>query len=62
MSKGQKPAYIARAKQSADSEYMLDIGAVWPWKKGNGYVVKLHAVPIGWDGEFILSPPPVKDE
>ena len=62
MSKGQKPVYIARCKQHADSEYMFDIGAAWPWKKGNGYVIKIYATPIGWDGEFILAPPSEKSE
>jgi hypothetical protein len=58
--KGSKPVYIARAKQSPDSEYMNTIGAAWPFNEGDGLVVKLHSVPTDWKGDFILVTP--KDE
>ena len=55
--KGNKPVYIARAKQSPDSEFMTTIGAAWPFNEGDGLVVKLHSVPTDWKGDFILVPP-----
>lgn len=57
-----RPKYIARAKQSADSEYMSDIGVAFPFREGTGLVVKLNLVPVGWTGDFILVPPPEKKE
>lgn len=57
MSKGEKPAYNARAKKDPDSEYMITIGAAWTFKDGDGYVVRLESLPVNWDGTFILVPP-----
>lgn len=54
---GRKPQYIARAKQAPDSEFMQTIGAAWPFKEGDGLVVKLQFVPTNWDGSFILVTP-----
>lgn len=55
--RGNRPVFNVRAKQSPDSEYMMTIGAVWPFKEGEGFVVKLHSMPIGWNGECILVAP-----
>jgi len=57
MAKGNKPQYIARAKQTPDSDVMVTIGAAWPFKEGNGLVVKLQLVPTQWTGDFILVEP-----
>ncbi len=56
MAKGDKPEFNVRVRQEPDSEYMSTIGAAWPFKEGKGYVVKLHSVPINWDGSFVLVP------
>jgi hypothetical protein len=58
--KGSRPTYVARAKQSPDSEMMTTIGAAWPFNEGDGMVVRLQMTPTNWDGSFILVPP--KDE
>lgn len=60
--KGAKPDFIAKAKQSEDSDYMHILGAAWKWKNGDGYVVKLATVPTNWDGSFILTPPKADEE
>ena len=60
MSKGDKPVFNVRARREPDSEYMTTIGAAWKFKQGEGYVVKLHSVPVNWDGSIVLVPP--KDE
>ncbi|WP_395019816.1 hypothetical protein [Dongia sp.] len=60
-SNGSKPSMIARVKQSPDSDYMVTIGAAWPFKEGEGMVVKLQSLPIQWDGDFILVPPKEDD-
>ena len=57
MPKGNKPKYIARAKKDEDSDYMQTIGAAWPFKEGEGLVIKLDLVPTNWSGDFILVPP-----
>jgi hypothetical protein len=58
--RGNKPVYIARAKQTPDSEVMVTIGAAWPFNEGDGLVVKLQMIPTQWSGDFILVTP--KDE
>jgi hypothetical protein len=55
--KGSKPVFNARAKTSADSDFMITIGAAWEFRDGEGYVVKLQTLPMNWDGSFILVPP-----
>lgn len=54
---GRQPKYIARAKQAPDSDFMVTIGAAWPFKEGDGLVVKLQMTPTKWDGDFILVTP-----
>jgi len=56
MSKGDKPVFNVRVRQEPDSEYMTTIGAAWKFKKGEGYVVKLHSIPVNWDGSIVLVP------
>jgi hypothetical protein len=56
--RGNRPIYIARVKQTPESEFMTTIGAAFAFKEGDGLVVKLHVVPTDWDGSFILVPPP----
>jgi len=57
--RGSKPDYIVRARQSADSDFMVTIGAAWGFKEGDGYVVKMQFIPTDLrDGlSFILVPP-----
>ncbi len=57
MSKGSKPKYIARAKKEESSDHMQTIGAAWPFKEGEGLVIKLDMTPTNWNGDFILVPP-----
>jgi len=59
--KGNKPAYLVKAKQSPESDFFVILGAAFKWKNGDGYVVQLHSIPVhNWDGSFILAKP--KDE
>jgi hypothetical protein len=55
--KGAKPIYNARVKQNPDSDFMVTIGAAWPFNQGDGLVVQLNLIPTNWDGKFILVPP-----
>jgi len=57
---GSKPTYYVRAKQSPDSEYFTTVGAVWPMKERDGYVMKLNMLPTQFDGDLLIVPP--KDE
>jgi hypothetical protein len=58
--KGARPVFVARAKQGSDSEYLTTIGAAWEFKEGEGYVVRLHFIPL--DGVFILVTPKKGDK
>lgn len=54
------PDYVARARQSPDSEYYQTIGAAWKRTndKGEEFVsVKLNSQPTNWDGSFLLMKP-----
>ena len=55
--RGNKPLYIARARQTPESEVMVTIGAAWPFNEGDGLVVKLQMIPTQWSGDFILVAP-----
>jgi hypothetical protein len=50
-----KPDYVARAKVGNG---WTNIGAAWRLRSGeDGYSLKLTAVPLNWDGRFVLLPP-----
>jgi uncharacterized protein (DUF736 family) len=56
----RQPDYVVRARQSADSEYWLTIGAAWTanFKDGTtGISVKINNQPIGWNGDCLLMRP-----
>ena len=58
--KGSKPDYVARARQSPDSEFYSNIGAAWERtnEKGETFIsVKLNSQPTNWDGSFLLMRP-----
>ena len=58
--KGSKPDYVARARQSPDSEFYSNIGAAWERtneKKETFNRVKLNSQPTNWDGSFLLMRP-----
>ena len=58
--KGKQPDFVARARQAADSEYYMTIGAAWKRTndKGEEFVsVKINNQPVGWDGSFVLMKP-----
>ena len=56
----KQPVFIARCKQSEDSEYWMTAGAAWEanFKDGSkGYSLKLNNLPVGWNGDLLLMPP-----
>ena len=57
MAKGEKPVYVVRARQEPDSDYLTTVGSAWKFKKGDGYVLRIHSMPVKWDGSFILVSP-----
>ena len=63
---GSKPKLIARALRERDAaedkKFYIQIGAAWPFKEGDGYVVRLHSIPTDWDGHFLLVPPKEDDD
>lgn len=59
-SEKKRPEFVVRARQSPDSDFWQNIGAVWPaqLKDGQvGYSMKLHFIPTNWDGSALLLPP-----
>ena len=56
----RKPQYVARAKVGNG---WVTIGAAWPLKSGEeGLSLKLTAIPVNFDGRFILLPPIANEE
>jgi len=55
--RGNRPVYNVRAKTDQEADVMTTIGAVWPFKDGDGFVMRLQLVPVNWDGSCILVPP-----
>lgn len=55
----RQPDLIARCKQSPDSDYWLTCGAAWiaDINGKKGYSVRLHTLPVNFDGSFLLMPP-----
>lgn len=50
-----KPVYLARAKVNGGWQ---TIGAAWHFRSGEvGLSVQLNALPIGFDGRFVLIEP-----
>lgn len=63
MANGRKPKYIARAKETPDSDRWITVGAAWDFTEGkDGYAVRLSNLPVQFDGTFILVPPLEKEE
>ena len=51
----RNPVYLAFAKVGGGWQ---KIGAAWNFKSGeNGYSVQITAIPLNWDGRFILATP-----
>lgn len=55
--KGSKPDYIVRATTGDNNDFMINIGGAWRWREGDGFVVRLHSMPLNWDGGMILARP-----
>jgi hypothetical protein len=57
MSKPTHGAYTAREYKDGDSTktYWCKIGSAWPTKSGDGFSIKLDALPI--NGEIMLFTP-----
>jgi hypothetical protein len=53
--KCSKPQYVALARQSLDSEYMVTVGSGWKVKGGDNIVLRLDLVPTKWDGTILLA-------
>jgi hypothetical protein len=51
----RNPVYLAFAKIGGGWQ---KIGAAWNFKSGeNGYSLQITAIPLNWDGRFILAKP-----
>ena len=51
----RQPAYLAFAKVGNGWQR---IGAAWNWRSGeNGLSAQITAIPLNWDGRFVLAVP-----
>ena len=57
----RQPVFVARARQ-ADGKAWLTIGAAWERTDGEGYSVKINALPLNFDGIVVLLPPLSDDD
>lgn len=57
--KGNKPDFIIRAKQSADSEFYLTLGAAWKIEVNGqeALSLKFNSFPVAWDGSAVALTP-----
>jgi len=54
-----EPTFVVRAKSGPNSNAWVTLGYAWARENGEGYSVKLNALPIGneWNGVLKLLPP-----
>jgi hypothetical protein len=50
--KGSKPQYVALARQSPDSEYMVTVGSGWKVKGDDNIVLRLDLLSAKWTALF----------
>lgn len=62
MADTRRPNFIARAKETPDSDRWITIGAAWEFKEKEGYALRISNMPTQWDGTLILVPPLDKEE
>ena len=60
----RQPDFVVRAKTGPGSKEWSTVGSAWKRDKGEGFSVKLNAIPIGehWKGVLKLLPPYVEDD
>ena len=63
-SEGRPPDFVVRAKTGPGSKEWSTVGSAWKRDNGEGFSVKLNAIPIGehWKGVLKLLPPYADDE
>jgi hypothetical protein len=54
-----EPAFVVRAKCGPSNNAWVTLGFAWERENGQGYSIKLNALPIGteWNGVLKLLPP-----
>jgi hypothetical protein len=54
-----EPAFVVRAKCGPSNNAWVTLGFAWERENGQGYSIKLNALPIGteWNGVMKLLPP-----
>ena len=58
-SEGRPPDFVVRAKTGPGNKEWSTVGSAWKRDNGEGFSVKLNAIPIGehWKGVLKLLPP-----
>lgn len=70
-SEGSMPAFFISAtdnsvvdkKTGEVKETWVRVGAAWPRQNGDpGYVIRINALPLNWNGSLLMQPPLPKNE
>lgn len=63
-SESRAPDFVVRAKTGPGRREWSSVGSAWKRDNGEGFTVKLNAIPIGphWNGVLKLLPPYVEED
>ena len=63
-SESRQPDFVVRAKTGPGSREWSTVGSAWKRDNGEGFTVKLNAMPIGshWNGVLKILPPYVAED
>ena len=61
---GRPPDFVVRAKTGPGYKEWSTVGSAWKRDNGEGFSIKLNAIPIGehWKGVLKLLPPYTEDD
>ena len=63
MAKGGRPSFSLKAKTGRQDgegvDIFMPVGVAWHWTEGEGFVLRLNALPVAFDGMVMMSP--IKD-
>jgi hypothetical protein len=59
-----RPTHVVRAntgrKDQKGNDVFMTVGAVWPFERGDGFNIRINALPVPFDGHLMVVPS--KDE
>jgi hypothetical protein len=56
---GKQPTHTVRAKTGRKdddgNDIFFQVGVAWPFANGKGFSMKVNALPVGFDGNLLLT-------